>query len=253
MIRAVLIDLSGTLHIAHRALPGAVEAVRRLRQAGLQVRCISNTSSRSRRQLLDLLTGLGLPLSPVDLFTAPLAVVRHLVEHRLRPYLLVHPDLEEEFAGFDTRAPNAVVVGFAGDHFTYSRLNRAFQLLRQGVPLLATGRARYFQGEHGLQLDAGPFLAALEYAAGTRSLVLGKPAPEFFRSALAEMNCPPEAAIMIGDDVENDVNGALATGLQALLVRSGKYRPGDENRITRPGASVVADLAAAADLLLSGR
>jgi HAD superfamily hydrolase (TIGR01458 family) len=253
MIRAVLIDLSGTLHIAHRALPGAVEAVRRLRQAGLQVRCISNTSSRSRRQLLDLLTGLGLPLSPVDLFTAPLAVVRHLVEHRLRPYLLVHPDLEEEFAGFDTRAPNAVVVGFAGDHFTYSRLNRAFQLLLQGVPLLATGRARYFQGEHGLQLDAGPFLAALEYAAGTRSLVLGKPAPEFFRSALAEMNCPPEAAIMIGDDVENDVNGALATGLQALLVRSGKYRPGDENRITRPGASVVADLAAAADLLLSGR
>lgn len=253
MIRAVLIDLSGTLHIGHRALPGAVEAVRRLRQAGLQVRCVSNTSSRSRRQLLDLLSGLGLPFAPVDLFTAPLAVARHLAEHRLRPYLLVHPDLEEEFAGFDTRAPNAVVVGFAAEHFTYRRLNRAFQLLLQGVPLLATGRARYFQGENGLQLDAGPFLAALEYAAGTMPLVLGKPAPDFFRRALAEMDCPPEAAVMIGDDVENDVNGALAAGLQALLVRSGKYRPGDENRITRPGTSTVADLAAAADLLLSGR
>lgn len=253
MLRAVLIDLSGTLHIAHRALPGAVEAVRRLRRAGLQVRFVSNTSSRSRRQLLDILNGLGLPVNPTELFTAPMAVVRHLADLHLRPFLLVHPDLEEEFAGLQTGDPNAVVVGFAAEHFTYPRLNRAFQLLLQGAPLLATGKGRYFQGENGLQLDAGPFLAALEYAAGTRALVLGKPAPEFFRAALADLDCPPEAAVMIGDDVEMDVNGALAAGLQAMLVRSGKFRPGDEKRIARPEASTVEDLAAAADLLLSGR
>jgi ribonucleotide monophosphatase NagD (HAD superfamily) len=56
---------------------------------------------------------------------------------------------------------------------------------------------------------------------------------------------------MIGDDAASDVGGALAAGLRAILVRTGKYRPGDEQRIGRSGARTARDLAEAARLILA--
>ncbi|WP_287323374.1 HAD-IA family hydrolase, partial [Mesorhizobium sp.] len=83
---------------------------------------------------------------------------------------------------------------------------------------------RTFRDADGeLSLDAGPFVAALEFASLKRATVLGKPSSEFFLSALASMDCPPDQAIMVGDDAEADIAGALSAGLSgALLVRTGK-------------------------------
>jgi ribonucleotide monophosphatase NagD (HAD superfamily) len=93
-------------------------------------------------------------------------------------------------------------------------------------------------------------MAALEYAADVKALVLGKPAPKFFHAAVEALGCRPAEALMIGDDALADVEGALNAGLQAWLVRTGKYRPGDEARIKMPGAEIVEDFAAAVDKLL---
>ena len=54
---------------------------------------------------------------------------------------------------------------------------------------------------------------------------------------------------MVGDDVEADVQGALDAGLQACLVRTGKYRPGDEQRLDLRRARVFDDLGAVVDAL----
>ncbi|MNE90361.1 putative hydrolase YutF [compost metagenome] len=105
------------------------------------------------------------------------------------------------------------------------------------------GDNRYFHSRGALRLDAGPFVRALEYAAGVRALILGKPSAEFFRGALAELGVDAEAALMIGDDVESDVLGAQRAGLQACLVQTGKYRGGDETKA--PAALLAKDLAAA--------
>jgi ribonucleotide monophosphatase NagD (HAD superfamily) len=56
--------------------------------------------------------------------------------------------------------------------------------------------------------------------------------------------------VMVGDDYAVDVDGALAAGLGAILVRTGKYRPGDERRATHSGVEVCADLSAATDVIL---
>ncbi|TIU71607.1 MAG: TIGR01458 family HAD-type hydrolase, partial [Mesorhizobium sp.] len=80
-------------------------------------------------------------------------------------------------------------------------LNDAFRELVAGAELLALATNRTFRDADGaLSLDAGPFVAALEFASLKRATVLGKPSPAFFLSALASMNCPPEQAIMVGDD-----------------------------------------------------
>jgi HAD superfamily hydrolase (TIGR01458 family) len=250
MATCVFIDLSGTLHVGRRSLPGAVEAVGRLRRKGYRVRFVSNTSSKSRRHLQAVLREIGFDIALEELFTAPLVVHRYLQRHGLRPFLLVHPDLNEEFADLPQDNPNAVVIGCALDHFTYANLNKAFLLLKEGAPLIATGRTACFQGKDGLLLDAGPFVAALEYAANVEALVLGKPSPGFFAAARDEFSCPASRVTMIGDDAASDVGGALAAGMHGILVKTGKYRSGDEEKIGQSGAVVVENMTEAVDRIL---
>ena len=121
----------------------------------------------------------------------------------------------------------------------------------EGGPLLAMGNNHYFQDRDGLSLDIGPFVAALEYASGQQAVILGKPSADFYHVAVASLGCEAQHAVMVGDDALADVDGALAAGLQAILVRTGKYRSGDEDKITRPGAQVAADIVAATDIILS--
>jgi HAD superfamily hydrolase (TIGR01458 family) len=251
MIRGVLLDLSGVLYQGDFALPGAAAAVARLRAASLPVRFITNITRKGSREVLRHLAGLGLDIAPDDLLSAPIAARRYLEERGLHPYLLVHPALAEDFAHLVGDAPDAVLVGDAGDGFSYAALNRAFRLLLDGAPLLAMGNNRYFREADGLSLDIGPFVAALEYASGTTAMVLGKPAPAFFHTAMASLGCGPEEAVMVGDDALADVDGGLAAGIPAILVQTGKYRAGDEDQITHGGAVVVPDIAAAADWILA--
>jgi HAD superfamily hydrolase (TIGR01458 family) len=228
MICGVLLDLSGVLYVGEQVLPGALAATVRLREAGLAVRYVTNTTRSTRNEIVARLAAMGLDVPAGEVFTAPLAARGLLKERGLRPLLLVHPGLEEEFADLDTQQPNAVLVGDAGEDFTYQRLNEAFRLLINGAPLLAMARNRYFKDGEALSLDAGPFVAALEYAAGARAEVIGKPSPAFFHAAAADFGCPHDQVVVVGDDVEADVVGAVAAGMTGILVRTGKYRSGDE-------------------------
>ena len=231
MLKAVLLDLSGVLYQGNSALPGAVPAVQALREAGLPLRFVTNTSRRSQRQLLDDLARRGFQVHENELFSAPRAAGQWLRQRQLRPWCLIHPDLEPDFADLDQHNPNAVLVGDAAQRFDYHRLDQAFRLLEQGAPLVATGINRHFQLDDGLHLDAGPFVRALEYAADCRATVTGKPSPSFFAEVMASLDCPPGDALMVGDDALNDVQGALDAGLQGALVSTGKYRRGDEQCI----------------------
>lgn len=250
MYKGVLIDLSGTVHVGDRPVPGAVEAIRLLQERGVPFRFVTNTSRKTRVLLHADLRKMGLAVPEEQIYSAPMAVRRYLAEQRLRPYLLVHPNLVAEFADLPHHDPDAVVIGFAQHAFSYEAVNRAFRLVKEGAPLLATGRSRYFQGADGLELDAGGYVAALEYAADCEAVVLGKPSSRFFLGAVEELGCRPEEAVMVGDDAVTDAGGALAAGLSAVLVQTGKYRPGDEAKTGLPGARLARDIGAAVETLL---
>jgi len=251
-IKGILLDLSGVLYVGEKPLPGAVLALDRLKHSGLPLRFITNTTRIPRSGILVKLEQMGLKVSAEALYTAPAAVRDVLEERGLRPWLLVHPNLEEEFQGFDHHAPNAVVIGDAGESFDYSHLNQAFRLLMEGAEFIAMGNNRYFQEPDGLSLDIGPFVSALEYATGQQALVLGKPASAFFHQAVASMGLEPEEVMMVGDDILADVVGAMEAGLQATLVRTGKYRSGDESRLQGSQAWIENDIVAVVDRLFEG-
>lgn len=252
MIRGVLLDLAGVVYDGEQPIAGAIGAVERLRDAGLPLRFVSNTTRSTKQAILARLHGMGLAAGTDELFTPSAAARAWLAHHRCTPHLLVHRGLEPEFRGLPRAGRPAVVIGDAGDGFTYRALNDAFRTLTEGAEFLALAGNRSFRdADGGLSLDAGPFVAALEFATGRRATVLGKPSADFFLAALAGMGCPAGEAVMVGDDAEGDVAGALRAGLSvALLVRSGKYRPGDEARFEPPPTATVDDLAAAADWII---
>ena len=109
-------------------------------------------------------------------------------------------------------------------------MNRVFRRLNDGAAFVAMHRNLYWRTDEGLQLDGGAFVAALEAASGVAPVVCGKPAAAYFESALELLHVAPERAAMVGDDVVNDVVGAQEAGLTGVLVRTGKFRPGDEER-----------------------
>jgi HAD superfamily hydrolase (TIGR01458 family) len=255
MIRGVLLDLAGVIYDGDHALPGALAAVSRLRQAGLSLRFVTNTTRMPKRGVLRRLAELGLDVADAELVTPAEAARQWLATHDRSPLLLVHPDLEEEFEGQSGRTHRAVVIGDAGEDFDFARLNRAFRELIAGADFIALAKNRSFKDDDGaLSLDAGAFVTALEFASGREALVLGKPSPAFFHVALGSMDCTPQSAVMVGDDAEADIAGALNAGLAAaVLVRTGKYRVGDETRFEPRPTATVAGLSAAADWIIAHR
>jgi len=239
MIKAILFDISGVLYEDNTPIMGAVDAINQLQNAGIPLRFVTNSSRSTEAMILRTLQKMGFAIDPSQVFTAPGAIKRFLQSKNLRPYCLIHRDLEAEFTDFEQSNPNAVVVADAAERFDYNRLNTAFELLVEGAPLIGIGRNRYFKSDGQLCLDAGPFIQALEYAAGVEAQIIGKPAPAFFMAAVNSVGCKPEEVLMIGDDAEADVEGALKVGLQACLVQTGKYRQGDESRILSLGGKCV--------------
>ena len=247
--RAVLIDLAGVLHTGDQALPGAVAALERLRASGRALRFLTNTTRTPSAVLVRRLQAMGFALAPDELQTAALAA-RSLVRARgLKPLWLVHPDIADEI-GPSAAEPDAVVLGDMGPHFTYDGLNRAFRLLMRGLPLLAMARNRYFMEADGLSLDMGAFVAGLEYSTGVTAEITGKPSTAFFAAALAELGVGAADAVLVGDDLVDDIGGAQAAGIRGVLVRTGKFRPGDDAHPDIRPAAVVDDFAAAVDALL---
>ncbi|NBM16709.1 HAD-IIA family hydrolase [Streptomyces sp. GC420] len=234
-VRAVLADIDGVLTVSWKPLPGAVEALTRLRTAGCEPVLVTNTTSRTRASIAATLADAGFPIGPDDVLTAPSATAAYLAENYdgARGLLLTSGDIGEDlagagvtFVGEDDEDPvDVVLVGGAGPEFGYRSLNRAFHRLQQGARLVAMHRNLYWRTRHGLDLDSGAFLTGLERAAGVEAEITGKPAEAFFSAALSRAGARPAETLMVGDDIEADVLAAQRCGITGVLVKTGKYLP----------------------------
>lgn len=229
-IDGLLIDIDGVLTIGSEVIPGAAETLASVRARGILIRYVTNTTIYCRYTLRDRMQALGFPMEIDQLFTATYVAAEYLrIQEAASYYPLLMPDAQMEFQGIDVDevTPEFVVVGDMGASFTFPRMNTAFRALLNGAQLVALHKKRFWRTEDGLFLDAGPFVRALEYAAGVGSVVVGKPSSAYFRRVLDDMGLPPERVAIIGDDIEIDVKGGQQVGLQGWLVKSGRFRRED--------------------------
>jgi HAD superfamily hydrolase (TIGR01458 family) len=253
-VHAILIDLDGVLYIEGAPVTGAPEAVARLRATGLSLRFVTNTTAHARDRTLEKLGRLGFGVADGELVTPAAVAVRHCLDHGLqRVALVMNPEVKRDFAQLDevraAERADAVIVGDLGSAFGYDVLNGAFRQVMDGAELIALQKNRYWLRADGLSLDVGPFVAAIEYASGREAYVVGKPSPDFFGEVLRELGAAPAETVMVGDDIESDIGGAMRAGLRGVLVRTGKFR---EDRVRESGiepTAVIDSIAALPDLL----
>jgi HAD superfamily hydrolase (TIGR01458 family) len=229
---AILLDIDGVLHVSGDPIPGAADAVAALRSDGHRLRFVTNNTTRARARLARELQAIGIDLDEDEVSTTPIAAGKLLAG--LRVLALTMASVREDLAPHVTLVEEdaeAVLLGGAdetaetGEVFAYENLNRAFAALREGARLVCLHKNRWWQTADGPLLDAGAFVAGLEYAAQVEAEIVGKPTAAYFEAALAELASKPSEAVMVGDDVEADIGGAKQIGMRGVLVRTGKFRP----------------------------
>ncbi len=228
---AILLDVDGVLHVSGEPIPGAAEAIRRLRANGHRLRFVTNTTTRSKAQLAAELRGLGVDLDESEVQTTADAAVAALRGRRV--LALVMHALVGDLDGLELvgEGADAVLLGGADETpetnlvFSYMNLARAFAELEMGAELYCLHRNRWWQTKRGPLLDTGAFVVGLEYAAEIEATVLGKPSPSYFEAACQALDAEPGMTWMVGDDLESDIIGARGMGMRTVLVRTGKFRP----------------------------
>ncbi len=247
--RAFLIDLDGVLVWDGEPIPGAAEALTALKRLAPVV-ILSNNSTRSRRAFALELRAKGFPVSPREVVNSAYVVAQHLRrEHGpVAVFAIGETGLFDELerAGHQLVEPERaqfVVVGLDRD-FHYGKLTRALRALLGGARLIAANADPTFPTPEGPIPGAGALVGAIRGLGYEPEAVVGKPNPIAFRVALSavdvEIALSPKDALMIGDRLDTDVEGAARLGMEAALVLTGVTTPDDLERWTGPRPAHVA-------------
>ena len=262
-IDTVLCDLDGVVWLAHRPIPGSVEAVAELRGSGRRVVFVTNNSAATSAQHEQALADVGIAARG-DVVSSAMAVTA-LIAPGTRVLVAAGPGVVEalERAGAEVvinsgepliESVDAVVVGIHRD-FDYDRLAVAAEEARRCRRLIGTNTDSTYPTPGGLLPGGGSILAAVAVASGVDPVIAGKPhqpLATLVESMLAEGDDPfdPERVLMVGDRPETDGRFATLLGCRFALVRSGVNRAGFQIDDVATVDLDVADLAEVARRLV---
>ncbi len=244
--------MEGTLVHRGAPCPEAVRFMNRLRFRDIPFRVVTNAVGRSAEELAGMLQSWGMPVLPGEVLTPVHILDRYLSIRRTASYLFVGPERIRSRLSIQPQLPCSgtpeyvVLCDFEGIPFGYAELNRIFEMLHKGAKLLTLSSSPFYWSDRGPKLDTGAFCRLFESASGQEAMVLGKPSPLMYEAVLGELGLRAQEVTAIGDDVLTDIAGAAEAGIRNCLVRSGKYQPGDEDRI-RPDRTVNTVLEALED------
>jgi HAD superfamily hydrolase (TIGR01450 family) len=235
---AYLFDVDGTLTYHDHAVPGAAAALLALKANGRHVVAVTNNSSLSQHALAERFRRFGLPLEDHEVFSAMVATAQ-LVKHEqpdARVLVFGNPGFRAEVERIGLAvtdvAEHADYV-LVGNHtgITYKGLTTALRALLLGARFVAVNVDRTYVGsDGGLVPGAGVFVAALERGAGRPpDVVVGKPSITLLLEAAHSIGQSPADCLYAGDNLEADVVGAHAAGMDALLVLTGVATGAEES------------------------
>ncbi len=237
-VDGLLLDIDGVLATSWQPIAGSIEAMRWIRDMGIGFRLLTNTTTHTRATLAKTLRDVGFDVVADEVVTAVVATASYLHSHHpdASVYVLSDGDAAADLHGVDlvdsAEDAEVIVIGGACDAFTYDAVNRIFRRLMDGAALVGMHRNLFWRTAAGWELDGGAYLRGLESASGLEATVCGKPARAFFASALSLLGVSAPRAVMVGDDIASDIQGAQVAGLRAVQVRTGKFRDADLAKAT---------------------
>lgn len=254
LVKGVLLDITGVLYNTSsdgtHVITGSLQAIQRLKDSSIPVRLCTNESQLSREKISERLTSLGFPVKLEEVFSPIPAAKKILRQQNQRPYLIVHKNAVDAFNDIVQENPNCVLIGDAGDNFSYENLDKAFRVLQKTPVLYTMGYGKFYKENDVLVLDVGPYSKLLEFATGVTPVIIGKPSTDYFNVAVKDMGLNPSEVVMVGDDIIGDVKGAMDCGIRGIQVRTGKYRACDEPHPSVTPDAYVDNLAQAVDMII---
>lgn len=238
-VGGVLFDIDGVLVTSWEPIEGAAETLRTLADNRIARSYLTNTTTRTRAQIAELLTDAGMAVASDEVITAA-ALTAEYVRGQYpdaRCFLVNNGHIGEDMAGVDIvyagdygpadpapDTPDVILLGGAGPEYDHLTLSRVYDWMARGVPVVAMHRSTSWDTTEGLRIDTGMYLIGMEQTSGRTATAVGKPAPAGFLAAAARLGVDPDEMYMIGDDLNNDVLAAQVVGMVGVLVRTGKFR-----------------------------
>lgn len=224
-----LFDLDGVFYKGKesRVNLGGQRALARLRELDKQVFVLTNNSTDSVETVHSRLKAFDVRFRRDEILTSGLLTAEYLSRRygKVSYFLVGERGLESEMRKYGHRRSkgeraDCVVVGL-DRQVTYEKLDHAARLVRGGSRLVATHASALYMYKTGPAMATGPLVKAIEYAAGRRATVVGKPSPLMFKIALQRAGCGPSDSVMVGDQLDTDILGASRAGIDAILVTTG--------------------------------
>ena len=222
MIKAVMLDLDGTVYRGTEEVPGAADFVRYLRGEGIGVLFVTNRANRTPHVVRDHLVGLGIDCKIEDILTSAQATAAYL--EKGSAYYIgedgLEVALEEQGITTSEEDPDYVVVSFDRG-FTYDKMVKACRLIDGGAKFIATNPDKGLRTEEGIYPGTGAIVAAVAAGSGMEPIVIGKPEKLIIEMALKRLGVTPDEAILVGDNVNIDVPAGSNAGVRTALLLTG--------------------------------
>lgn len=223
---SVLIDIDGVLRIGKKPAEGINQFFSFLDEKKFDACLISNSTLSNAEDVKNFFAEHEINC-PYPIMTAADATLDYVKKRYSKVSVYCVDKIKKMFENYLTdEEPEAVVLGDLDDKWDYPILNEIFLKVLNGADLIAMQKNRYWKTpERGIILDAGPFVAAIEYAANKEAVLIGKPSPIYFKAGLEKLGRSENSEfIMIGDDLETDIKGAKDLGASTILMFTGKTK-----------------------------
>lgn len=244
-----LIDFDGVINLYSNPAPHSKEFLDFIAKYNLPAFILSNSTLRTAKDVKDFLEKHDL-YTNIPMMTAADAAFKYVENNYKRISVYCVENVKKEFEKYlDNKNPQAVVVGDLVEGWSVEILNEIFLKVKNGADLIAMHMNRYWSPQKDKYLlDAGSFISAIEYATEKKAVLLGKPSPIYFQSALDKLGYSVDTPfLMLGDDLEMDISPVQKMGGKTILILTGKTKLPITDSITPD--SIANDLSDVVDIL----
>lgn len=225
-IKGIIFDIDGVLEYQGKVYPEAVRTIEALRDRGIVIRILTNSTLKSRKSCAEKLRQYGFLVYDNEVITASHATATYLKAKNPRScWVMLEEGGLEEFRGFpmDMESPEYIVVGDNRSKFDFEHLNKALRLLLKGSVLIGMQSELTDTSLGEPELNVGSWVKMLELASGVKATYIGKPSKYVFDLTLKTMGLGKNEVAMIGDQISTDIKGAKAFGIRSILIKTGEY------------------------------
>ncbi len=247
-MKTLFLDLDGTMYRGTQIMPGGKELITALHERNQPYLFLTNNSKRTGKQNAEHMLQMGYEgICEDDFFTSAMAAARYAKQHfsKRRAFVIGEDGLKEalQTEGFILCEDHCDFV-FVGldQNADYRKYSKAVNALHEGAVLIGTNHDRMLAQPNGFALGNGAVVAMLEYASGQKSPCIGKPYAPILEEALAMRGLTKEDVILVGDNLETDIQLGITQGVETVLVLGGVHDRSDIDRLGIVPDHVIDDL-----------